>query len=423
MLLLSAADVAELLTLDAVFAATREAAIAHSELRTQRIARTALHLLARGHAENAAQPATPDARGELLVMPEVVDQSVFGVKTWHSFEHPVAESGARSGAGSGTRSGAGSASTLAQTGSLIYLIDGESGEQAILDGSQITDWRTGALSGLAAALYAPENSRRLAVIGSGRQARSQALALVHAVPTLEWVSVWSRSPKRREEFAAQLTRDFAGAFAAGSRPVAVTVTAANSAPKAVIGADIVVAATTSTRPVVVNAWLAAPVLVCGVGSHTIAAAEIDPRAVARADTVVVDTLAGAADTSGDIALAIARHGLDRARVVELGAVLGAVGGGVASAGARSGVGGDGAGMSSVGVVRTGTAAATSSGAAAGGATSAGESAAPRTHARRDGMTVFKSVGFAAADVAVAAAVTRLAVARGVGTRIDLSSQQ
>ncbi|UFS58256.1 ornithine cyclodeaminase family protein [Subtercola endophyticus] len=417
MLLLSASDVAELLTLDAVFEATREAAIAHSEFRTQRIARTALQLLARGRSENAARPATPDARGELLVMPEVVDQSVFAVKTWHSFEHSfehsVAGSGVRSGVRSGAGSGAGSASRLAQTGSLIYLIDGESGEQAILDGSQITDWRTGALSGLAATLYAPENSRRLAVIGTGRQARSQALALVHAVPTLEWVSVWSRSPRRREDFAARLTRDLAEMSAAGSRPVAVTVTAANSAPKAVIGADIVVAATTSTRPVVIDAWLAGPVLVCGVGSHSITAAEIDPRAVARADTVVVDTIAGAVDTSGDISLAIARHGLDRARVVELGAVLGAVGG--VEAGGGEGVGGRGVGGESSDV---GVGVGASSGVGADG-----ESAATRAgHARRDGMTVFKSVGFAAADVAVAAAVTRLAVARGAGTRIELSAQ-
>ena len=333
MLILTARDVAGLLTMDDVFTAVREALATHVQGHSVTPPRHALHL--------------PRTATEVLVMPAAAHEEAMAVKTWHRID-------------GGTAPGR-PADALPSTGASVLLLDPTLGQEVLLDGSLLTDLRTGALSGVAAEQLAPPGSARLGVIGAGLQARTQITALAHALPELERVRVWSRTPQRLHAFVAGVQAELAGS----GRELEVTAT--GDAREATDGADVVVAATTARSAVFEDAWLRDAALVCGVGSHDPEAAEIPAETVARAQVVVVDTLRGGLDGAGDVAGPVAAGLLRREDVVELGSLL------------------------------TG--------------------AAPAPTAT--GLRVFKSVGFAGLDLAVARSLARRALDQGVGQRIDL----
>lgn len=328
MLILTASDVAAVFGMPQAFDAVRSAAIAHVEVRTRVPARVAL--------------SVPRTSGEFLVMPGVVDGRTFGTKVWFTFPEQHG--------------------SIPTTAAMVLLVDPETGQEVLMDGSVITDLRTGAMTGLAAEALAPAGATTVALIGTGIQARTQALALVHALPGIETIRVTSRNAARRERFAQELGAEIAHAHA-GPAP---RVVAMDDGESAVRGAAVVVAATTSSSPVIDDGWLDAEALVCGVGSHDKQSAEIAPATVARASVVVVDTCGGGIDGAGDLGGPIASGILDRERVLELGDLL---------------------------LHR------------------------PRVGAR--GIRVFKSVGFAAADVVSAGVVLAAARAKGLGREVDL----
>src|SRR6516162_3255517 len=84
---------------------------------------------------------------------------------------------------------------------MILLFRPDTGEPlAVMDGRLITEMRTAAVSAAATRRLAAPDSRVLAVLGSGVQARAhlQALMLVRG---FEEVCVWSRTAEHAESFA------------------------------------------------------------------------------------------------------------------------------------------------------------------------------------------------------------------------------
>ena len=333
MLILTARDVEGILTHEDVFAAVRQGLAAHVQGHSVTPPRHALHLSRAGT--------------EVLVMPAAVGGEAMAVKTWHRIDGGVGPDRPVDG--------------LPGTGASVLLVDPTLGMEVLLDGSLLTDLRTGALSGVAAEHLAPAGTREVGVIGAGLQARTQITALAHALPGLRRVRVWSRTAEGLLSFVARSQAE----IDATGRPVEVI--AVGSARGAVEGADVVVTVTTARKPVFDDAWLGDDALVCGVGSHDPDAAEVPPETLARARAVVVDTLAGGLDGAGDVSGPVAGGLLRREDVVELGSLV---------AGAAS-------------------------------APSAG------------GVRVFKSVGFAGLDLAVARMLARRALREGIGLRLDL----
>jgi len=329
MLTIAASDVARLYGMDEALACVREAAVAQASGRTVSPRRAALEL--------------PASQTELLVMPGVIDGTTFGLKAWYAV--------------------GGAEGALPRSSALLLLIDPELGE-VVLDGGHITDLRTGAMTGLAAERLAPEGVTDVGVVGTGIQARTQILALVHVLRNVRTVKVTSRDPERRRMFRDAIASELASAY----RDRTIDVIAVGSAQDACHGSGVVVAATTSSSPVVRAGWLEPHVLVCGVGSHSPGDAEIEQSVVAGARRVVVDTLAGGVDGAGDVLAAIEAGELRREDVVELGDLL-------------------------------------------------SESVEPPSV--RKGVSVFKSVGFSAADVYSARFVARRARTRGVAVALDL----
>jgi alanine dehydrogenase len=145
---------------------------------------------------------------------------------------------------------------------LICVFDPTNGTPvALMDGTYITATRTAAGSALATRLLAREDSRVLAILGAGVQARTHAEAL-RRVRSFEQIRVASRDADRAAELAAEL-----GAEAVGSWEDAVR------------GADVVAATTHATEPIVLREWLAPGAHVNSVGANPAGRGEIDAAVV------------------------------------------------------------------------------------------------------------------------------------------------
>jgi ornithine cyclodeaminase/alanine dehydrogenase-like protein (mu-crystallin family) len=181
--------------------------------------------------------------------------------------------------------------------------------KALIEADNLGAFRTGAASGIAARALGQDGPVTVAMIGTGHQARTQALGLAHAIEIAE-LRVWSRHADVREAFAAER----AGALG-------VKVVAASSAEQAVRGADVLVTITTSSTPVVESDWVKDGALVIAAGSNFTNRAEIPPDLVGRAHTIVVDQLATARLESGDLFAAHEAGKFVWERAMELGTVM------------------------------------------------------------------------------------------------------
>jgi ornithine cyclodeaminase len=193
---------------------------------------------------------------------------------------------------------------------LVLVFDAQTGfPSAILfDNGYLTDVRTGAAGAVAADLLARPAVGRVAILGSGVQARRQ-LEMLLQVRSPERVSVWARRPEQAAAYAREMTE-----------ALGVPVTPASSAREAVDGADIVVTTTPSREPLVSADWLGSGQHVTAVGADLPAKQELDPRLFARADKVVVDSVAQAIH-SGDTHHAIEAGQLTRDGIhAELGEI-------------------------------------------------------------------------------------------------------
>lgn len=137
--------------------------------------------------------------------------------------------------------------------------------------------RTGAIGGLAVDLMAPRDASRVAVIGSGRQARTQLIATAAIRPVRE-VRVYSRSEANRNAFAHEM----AAKLGLDVAPVA-------NAREAAKDADIVLCATDSEIPVVEAKWLKPGAHINTVGPKSARAHEIGMDVVASAALIATDS--------------------------------------------------------------------------------------------------------------------------------------
>ena len=160
---------------------------------------------------------------------------------------------------------------------LYRLKDGEL--LALLDGSLITDLRTGAASGVIARRVAVKEPITVGVVGSGHQARTQleSLASVYRIAS---AAVYSPTAAHREAFASAMSAKL-------KIPVKIT----DTAESAVRGRSIAVAASSSRseEPVVRGAWLDRCRLLCAVGNTWPQFAEVDLACFKNAALVVADT--------------------------------------------------------------------------------------------------------------------------------------
>jgi ornithine cyclodeaminase/alanine dehydrogenase-like protein (mu-crystallin family) len=178
--------------------------------------------------------------------------------------------------------------------STVLLLDADTGlTKAVMDGAYLTAVRTAAASALAAEVLARADAGRLALIGSGVQAEGH-LDAIAAVRELESVSVASRSPASAQLFVDRQSTRFPG----------ITFRAAVSNDEAVGNADLVCTVTSSQEPVFDPGSIGPGTHISAVGSHTPQAREI-PGETMRDARVVVDSREASLRECGDCMIPIA----------------------------------------------------------------------------------------------------------------------
>ena len=168
---------------------------------------------------------------------------------------------------------------------VLFYEEGK-GLLAIIEANALGAIRTGAASAVATEKMAKPGAGEVALIGTGRQARTQALAL-KAIGMLSELAVAARDRAKLETFCGQIAKELGGA----------PVRAAASVERAVKGADIVVTATGSAEPVIQGAWLASGTHVNAIGANAANRREVDPDCVLKASLIVTDHIDAGEDRS------------------------------------------------------------------------------------------------------------------------------
>jgi alanine dehydrogenase len=189
----------------------------------------------------------------------------------------------------------------------MFRLDG--GLEALIEADFMGAYRTGAATAVAARALGLRGSATVALIGTGWQAATQALALSRVLE-IKQLRVFSRNIERRAAFAEEQQEQ-----------LGVPTVDAASAEDAVRGADIVVTVTTSHTPVLGADWVEPHAMVAAIGSNYHNRVEVPPELVERAQTVVVDQLAAAQLESGDLIHAHEAGKFDWSQAVDLAAVV------------------------------------------------------------------------------------------------------
>jgi alanine dehydrogenase len=238
----------------------------------------------------------------------------------------------------------------------VGLFDGKTGTLlALIQADYLGQVRTGAASAVATRLMARPDATGIGLFGSGKQARTQ-LEAICKVRKIRQISVFSPNEERRRDFAAAMSEVCRTEVVPVSRP-----------EQAVEDKDIVITATTSREPVLNGQWIAEGTHINAIGSNFLGKAELDTVAVRRSKTVVVDSKDQARIEAGDFAQALENGSIHWSDIHELAQVI---------VGRYPG----------------------------------------RAHAQD--VTLFKSLGIALEDVAVAGCVYDKAIKQGVGKMVE-----
>jgi len=155
---------------------------------------------------------------------------------------------------------------------------------AIMDATSITSTRTAAASAVATRALSREDSKILAIIGSGAQAESH-LRAIPCIREISTVRIWSRNRDNAKRLSFKASKD-------------MKVLVCDDAEQAVRNADIICTTTSSSSPVLEGRWLSEGTHINAVGSSTPNARELDSLAVARSK-LYVDNMTSAKNEAGD----------------------------------------------------------------------------------------------------------------------------
>jgi ornithine cyclodeaminase len=242
----------------------------------------------------------------------------------------------------------------------IHLYSTETGEPvAMVSANHLTAMKTGAASAVATKFLAKEGEAVLAIIGTGVQASTQldGIQRVRPLGEVRLYDIVRSQAQRFAETAEQIrNRDY---------PVIISRTA----DQCVSGADIVVTVTPSMTPVFSGDSVGDGTHINAVGSFTPYMQEIDTKTVLRASKIVTDNQKETWAVAGDLLVPLGEGKISRTAIYsDLGDIV---------AGKKPGREND------------------------------------------QEITIYESVGFAALDIAVAAAAYRKALEKGIGLKVDL----
>ncbi len=205
------------------------------------------------------------------------------------------------------------ASTPSGKGSFVKVIlifDTTSGDlQAVIESDWISWLVPGALSAVATKYLAKKDSRVMGLFGSGRQAKSQLMA-VSCVRNLELVRVYSPEKIHREEFCEEMRKLYP-----------IRIVPVDSPELAVKGSEIIATATNSKKPIFDGNLVEPGTHINKIGAHYPERREVDSVCVQRSK-VVADSKVRALKEEGELLIPISEGSVTAEHLYgELGEVI------------------------------------------------------------------------------------------------------
>lgn len=191
----------------------------------------------------------------------------------------------------------------------IYVHSLETGAlKGIVDGLEVTNVRTGAVSAVATD-HLTHNINVAAMVGTGPVARGQLRAIELVRPAAE-IRVFARTPENRRAFIEAM-----GSYVSGR------LVEAASLESALEGAGLVTLATKAVNPILFDHHLQPGMHVNSVGAAHRGRIEVDPALFYKFDRVVCDSTRLVLDEAGDAYWAVSEYGFDPQRAEELSSVV------------------------------------------------------------------------------------------------------
>ncbi|QCT74180.1 ornithine cyclodeaminase family protein [Macrococcoides canis] len=193
----------------------------------------------------------------------------------------------------------------------MIVMDPETGMvNGIIDGTYLTQLRTGAVQGAATELLARKDAKIGALIGTGGQAESQLEAML-TVRDLEEVRIFDIDYERAQQFAYEMEEKFH-----------VKMIAVETSEACVTDADIITSVTTSKRATFDAQFVKRGAHINGVGAYTKEMCEIPREIIKAADVVIFDTTDGVMKEAGDFITPVEDGYIDKTKYSgELGELI------------------------------------------------------------------------------------------------------
>lgn len=158
---------------------------------------------------------------------------------------------------------------------MIELVDPQTGFPiSVMDGTWITNMRTGAAAGVATKYLAREDSEILGLVGAGVQAATGLEAILE-VRDIKEVRVSCRTCQTREQFAEMVSEKYG-----------IEAKATDTIKEAVVGADVLLTTTPSREPVVKSKWVGEGTHINGIGADAPGKQELDSHIFQKAKIVI-----------------------------------------------------------------------------------------------------------------------------------------
>lgn len=156
---------------------------------------------------------------------------------------------------------------------IVVYSDSETGfPLAIMDGTLLTQYRTGAVAAVATRYLAPPKANSLGLLGAGQQAHTQ-LDAISQVIDLDRVIVSDLDTSAAEEFI-EVESDRNCEFTIGD-------------PRSVAECDVISTTTPSTEPILYSDWLNESTHINAMGADAVGKQELD-HSVIQCSNIIVD---------------------------------------------------------------------------------------------------------------------------------------
>lgn len=150
-------------------------------------------------------------------------------------------------------------------GTILLFDESNSSQISAVDASSITELRTAAASAWATHVLAPPEASRLAILGTGLQARQHLLAMLEIRP-IRQITIWGRNRIHTQHF-----EDWC------KEHTDAEITSAATPSEAVREADIICTVTAAKKPFLLKSDLPERCHINAVGASAIGFQELDPE--------------------------------------------------------------------------------------------------------------------------------------------------